>query len=59
VLRLVFETATYLRSLSAKFRQHLNGKQIICLDIPDDYNFMQPELIRLLETKAGPFLRRL
>jgi predicted protein tyrosine phosphatase len=50
---------TYLRSLAAKFRQHLNGKQIICLDIPDDYNFMQPELIRLLETKAGPFLRRL
>jgi predicted protein tyrosine phosphatase len=50
---------THKHSLSAKFRQHLNGKQIICLDIPDDYNFMQPELIRLLETKAGPFLRRL
>jgi predicted protein tyrosine phosphatase len=43
--------------LSAKFRQYLNGKRIICLDIPDDYAYMQPELIRLLEAKAGRFLR--
>jgi predicted protein tyrosine phosphatase len=43
--------------LSKKFKQHLNGKRVICLDIPDEYEFMQPELIRLLETKAGPFLR--
>jgi predicted protein tyrosine phosphatase len=50
---------THKRSLSAKFRQYLNGKQVICLDIPDDYNYMQPELIQLLETKAGPFLRQL
>ena len=43
--------------LSRKFRKHLNGKRVICLDIPDEYDFMQPELVRLLETKAGPFLR--
>lgn len=43
--------------LSSKFRSHLNGKRIICLDIPDDYEFMQPELIKLLQTKAGRFLR--
>ncbi len=43
--------------LSKKFKQHLNGKRIICLDIPDEYEFMQPELVRLLESKAGPFLR--
>jgi len=42
---------------SAKFRSQLNGKRIICLDIPDDYEFMQPELIKLLEVKAGKFLR--
>lgn len=43
--------------LSAKFKRHLNGKRVICLDIPDDYDFMQPELIKLLEAKAGKFLR--
>ncbi|MCA0405687.1 MAG: low molecular weight protein tyrosine phosphatase family protein [Proteobacteria bacterium] len=43
--------------LSKKFRRHINGKRIICLDIPDDYDYMQPELIALLERKVGPFLR--
>jgi predicted protein tyrosine phosphatase len=44
--------------LSAKFRACLNGKKVICLDIPDDYAFMQPELVALLEQKAGKFLRQ-
>lgn len=48
---------THRAKLSKRFRRHLNGKQVICLDIPDDYDFMQPELVRLLEAKAGPFLR--
>jgi len=43
--------------LGKKFRRHLNGKRVVCLDIPDDYAFMQPELIRVLESKASPFLR--
>lgn len=43
--------------LSKRFKRHLGGKRVICLDIPDDYDFMDPALIRLLETKAGPFLR--
>ena len=29
---------------------------VICLDIPDDYDYMQPELIRLLEARAGALL---
>lgn len=48
---------THRNRLSSRFRSHLNGKRIICLDIPDDYEFMQPELIKLLEAKAGRFLR--
>jgi len=44
--------------LSAKFKPHLRDKKVICLDIPDDYEFMQPELIRLLTVKVGPFLSR-
>lgn len=42
--------------LSAKFKKHLKGKRVICLDIPDDYAYMQPELIKLLEIRAGRFL---
>ena len=48
---------THLNRLGQKFRAHLNGKRVICLDIPDDYDYMQPELVRLLEAKAGKFLR--
>ena len=42
--------------LSAKFGRHLNGKRVICLDIPDDYDFMDPMLIRLLKQKVVRFL---
>lgn len=43
--------------LSTRFKKHLNGKKIICLDIPDEYEYMQPELAALLEAKVTPFLR--
>lgn len=42
--------------LSAKFARHLYGKRVICLDIPDDYDFMDPMLIRLLKQKVVRFL---
>jgi predicted protein tyrosine phosphatase len=42
--------------LSAKFRKHLNGKRVICLGIPDNYGFMDPELVRLLKTRVARFL---
>jgi predicted protein tyrosine phosphatase len=42
--------------LSAKFKKHLKGKRVICLDIPDEYDYMQPELVQLLLAKVGRFL---
>ena len=45
------------RRLAVTFRRFLSGKRIVCLDIPDNFDFMQAELITLLEVKAGPFLR--
>ena len=42
--------------LSAKFKSHLSGKRIVCLDIPDDYEFMDSELVRLLEARVPRFL---
>lgn len=38
--------------LDQKFRSHLRGKRVVCLDIPDNYTFMQPELIQLLRAKV-------
>ncbi len=43
-------------NLSQKFRTHLNNKRIICLNIPDNYKYMQPELIELLENKVSRYL---
>ena len=42
--------------LSAKFKRHLNGKRVICLDIPDEYEYMDPDLVRLLKQKVPRFL---
>jgi predicted protein tyrosine phosphatase len=35
--------------LAKKFKPQLNGKRVICLNIPDDYDFMDPTLVRLLK----------
>lgn len=43
--------------ITQRFRQHLKGKRLLCLDIPDKYAFMAPELVALLIAKAGPKLR--
>ncbi|VWC78118.1 cellular communication/signal transduction [Burkholderia lata] len=43
--------------LAAQFGTRMRHKKIVCLDIPDRYSYMQPELVTLLERKAGPFLR--
>ena len=42
--------------LSASFMENLSNKQVIVLDIPDDYQYMDEELIVELETKVGSYL---
>lgn len=49
---------THRHKLNRKFRAKLNGKRVICLDIPDDYEFMDPVLVRILENRAGRHLPR-
>lgn len=44
------------QKVAAKFRQHLQGKRVICLDIPDNYRFMDPELVRTLTERVPKFL---
>ena len=40
-----------------KFKTFLNGKRIVVLNIPDEYEFMDPELVRLLQKRVAPLLR--
>lgn len=35
--------------LSGKFRKYLGGKRVVCLEIPDEYDYMDPGLIRILK----------
>lgn len=46
------------QAVQRRFPSALRGKRLVCLDIPDDYAYLQPELVRLLERKVGPFLRQ-
>lgn len=42
--------------LSAKFKPYLAHKRVVCLEIPDDYAFMDPALVRLLEVRVPRYL---
>jgi predicted protein tyrosine phosphatase len=42
--------------LSAQFKPQLQAKRVVCLNIPDNYKFMEPALVKLLEVKVTPFL---
>lgn len=46
----------YRSRLMSRFSRHLSDKRVICLDIPDEYGYMDPALVRLLKTKVSPFL---
>jgi len=47
----------HLRRLRAKFADELMSKPVVCLHIPDDYQFMQPELVALLHATVMQRLR--
>ena len=42
--------------LARLFAGHPALDRLICLDISDDYSFLQPELVELLESRATPHL---
>ncbi len=43
--------------ISKKYKELLKGKRLVCLDIPDHYECMQPELVKLLEAKVPRYVR--
>ena len=46
---------THRAKLSKRFKRHLKAR-VICLDIPDDYAFMDPALVTLLKARVAPHL---
>lgn len=42
--------------LTSRFKKHLHDQRIICLNIPDNYDYMAPALVALLEAKVRPHL---
>ena len=42
--------------LTQRFQPHLKNTRVICLDIGDDYAFMQPELVKLLQSRVARHL---
>jgi predicted protein tyrosine phosphatase len=38
--------------------KHIKAR-VLCLNIPDEYDFMDPELIELLQVKITPYFERL
>jgi predicted protein tyrosine phosphatase len=42
--------------IQARYRAALRGTRIVCLDIPDNYGFMDTALVSLLKTKLARYL---
>lgn len=47
---------THRSKLSAKFRAQMAGKRIACLEIPDDFDYMEPALVELLKARVPRYL---
>jgi predicted protein tyrosine phosphatase len=42
--------------LSKKFKSHIKNHRIICLNIPDEYEYMDPRLVSLLQAVVPRYL---
>jgi len=38
--------------LSARYKAHIGDARVVCLDIPDDYDYMDASLVKLLKAKV-------
>jgi predicted protein tyrosine phosphatase len=47
---------SHVRRLEMKFPEALAGKRVVALHIPDDYPFMDPNLIDELHAKLAPYV---
>nr|WP_208414670.1 protein tyrosine phosphatase [Paenibacillus castaneae] len=43
----------HVRRMQSKFSEELSGKKLICLHIPDEYQYMEEDLIDLLKSSVS------
>ncbi|GAB5478825.1 MAG: low molecular weight protein tyrosine phosphatase family protein [Marinobacter nauticus] len=44
------------RKLQKRFKKQLKDQKVICLGIPDNYEYMAPELVEILKSRIPQFL---
>ncbi len=47
---------SHLTKLRKRFGKHLHRQRVVCLDIRDDYEYMDPELVAILKRKVRKHL---
>ncbi|MCO4783960.1 MAG: phosphotyrosine protein phosphatase [Candidatus Cloacimonetes bacterium] len=47
---------SHRNKLAKKYKELLVGKKFIVLDIPDNYDYMDPDLIQILDRKISSFI---
>jgi len=47
---------SHVDRLHRKFEEALRGKRVICLHIPDDYDFLDPFLVEEFRAKLSPYV---
>ena len=45
--------------MKERFSESITGKKMIVLNIPDDYQYMDEDLIEILESSVRPYLEGL
>jgi predicted protein tyrosine phosphatase len=53
---IVVMEATHRRKLVARHAASLKAKRVVCLDIPDHFDYMAPALVALLEQRMAAYL---
>ncbi|TAA45031.1 low molecular weight protein tyrosine phosphatase family protein [Corallincola spongiicola] len=48
---------THKNKVSKKYKDLLKDKRLVCLDIPDIYDCMQPELVKLLKARVPKYVQ--
>lgn len=48
---------SHRNKISKKFKEQLKGKKLAVLDIPDVYEYMDPELVKILKGRVPKYVR--
>jgi predicted protein tyrosine phosphatase len=57
--KIIVMESKHKQRLKSNYQSELNDKDIFVLDIPDDYQFMDPDLIEILKDAIGPIIEEL